>query len=131
MNNTIELSQEKEESVNSIPVQSSKEFNVVQIQKFQEILRILNQYYNTINSKKSETQKNRDRIQKENPENVILKVRKFGSYEYLIDAEIKNVVRDTWIHFDGIAEERKIMDDRGITEHPIFKIECLEDIYNM
>lgn len=127
--NTIELSQEKQESINSIPVESFKEFNVIQIKKFQEILRILNQYYNTINyNNKSQTQVNRDRIEKENPENVILKVRKFGSYEYLIDAEIKNVVRDTWIHFDGIAEERKLIKD---STHPIFKIECLEDIYNM
>lgn len=128
MNNTIELSKEKEESVNSIPVESFKEFNVVQIKKFQEILRILNQYYNTFNKEKSATQMNREKVEKENPENVILKVRKFGSYEYLIDAEIKGVVRDTWIHFDGIAEERKLVKN---PTHPIFKIECLEDIYNM
>jgi len=130
MNNTIELSQEKKESLNSIPVQSFKEFNVVQIQKFQKILKVLNQYYNTINyNKKSETQINRDRIEKENPENIILKVRKFGDHEYVVDAEIKNVVRDTWIHFDGIAQERKLVKDKP--DHPIFQIECLEDIYNM
>ena len=132
MNNTIELSQEKELAINEIPVESFKEFNVLQIQKFQEILGILNRYYNTINdNKKSETQKNRDRIEKENSENVILRVRKFGNYEYLIDAEIKNVLRDTWIHLDGIAEERNLLKDRGITNHPVFNIVSLGDIFDM
>lgn len=128
MNNTIELPQEKQESINSIPVESLKEFNVVQIKKFQEILGILNRYHNVFSKEKSVTQINREKVEKENPENIILKVRKFGNNEYVIDAEIKGVVRDTWIHIDGIAEERKLIKDPS---HPIFKIECLEDIYNM
>lgn len=132
MNNTIELSQEKQESLNSIPVESFKEFNVVQIQKFQKILSVLNRYHNAMMFKsqsKSQTQISREKIEKENPENLIVKVRKFGDHEYVVDAEIKNVVRDTWIHVDGIAQERKLVKDKP--DHPIFKIECLEDIYNM
>ena len=37
--------------------------------------------------------------------------------------------QDSWIHIDGIFEERKIMTEKGNLDHPVFKIVCLTDLY--
>jgi hypothetical protein len=109
----------------------TKEFNELQIVELQKIIRVLNRYYNSFNKEKSVSQSFRELVEQSKPENLKVEVRKFGNYEYLISAEIVNRGKDSWIHMDGISEERKTFIAKGITEHPVFKIVCLEDIFNM
>jgi hypothetical protein len=110
----------------------TKEFNQVQIEKLQEIIRILNQYYNSFNGKeKSVSQTFREYVEKESFENLKIVVRKINNYEYIISAEILHRGKDSWIHIDGITEERNLLKDRGITNHPVFNIVSLGDIFDM
>ena len=60
-------------------------------------------------------------------------VKKFGNYEYLIYSEIKEngekVRSDTWIHIDGIGEERDLFTSKDILTHPVHNILCMRDLY--
>jgi|JI10StandDraft_1071094.scaffolds.fasta_scaffold245774_1 hypothetical protein len=35
---------------------------------------------------------------------------------------------DSWIHVDGISQERILMKEKGILKHPVFNIISLQDI---
>ena len=109
----------------------TKEFNQVQIIELQKIIKILNRYYNSFNKEKSVSQSFRELVEQSQPENLKIEVRKFGNYEYLISAEILHRGKDSWIHMDGISEERKTFIEKGITDHPVFKIVSLGDIFDM
>lgn len=53
-------------------------------------------------------------------------------YEYRVVVKIKfknKVIRKSWIHLDGIAEERKLHGARGNFTHPVFEIPCASDIF--
>jgi hypothetical protein len=109
----------------------TKEFSEVQIIELQKIIKVLNRYYNSFNKEKTVSQSFRELVEETQPENLKISVRKFGSYEYLISAEILHRGNDSWIHMDGISEERKIMLEKGITNHPVFSIVSLGDIFDM
>jgi hypothetical protein len=103
--------------------------------EFQNILRILNRYYDAFSSDKdkTETQKFREEASLIQPEKLEFFVKKFGNYEYLIYSEIKEngekVRSDTWIHIDGIGEERDLFTSKDILTHPVHNILCMRDLY--
>ena len=51
-------------------------------------------------------------------------LKKFGSFG---SEESKRM--DSWIHIDGIAQERIFMKEKGKLEHPVFKITSLDDLF--
>ena len=70
-------------------------------------------------------------------ENINLRIflKKFGVYEFLIVVEITQPTQeelslfplstkkmDSWIHIDGVSQERVYMKEKGRLEHPVFKI---------
>lgn len=106
-----------------------KEISKVEdVKKFQNILGVLNRYYTQF-SEKSSTQIFRELIASSSPEAVKLSLKKFGEYEYLIKAEVGDK-SESWIHIDGIAEERKTHASNNNLYHPVFEITCLTDIFN-
>jgi hypothetical protein len=109
----------------------TKEFSQVQIIELQKIIKILNRYYNSFNKEKSVSQSFRELVEQTQPENLKIEVRKFGNYEYLISAEIVNRGKDSWIHMDGISQERDELRKREILNHPVFSIVSLGDIFDM
>ena len=119
------------ENLNLETSTTEKEFNELQIVELQKIIKVINRYYNSFNEEKSVSQSFRELVEKTEPENLKISVRKFGIYEYVISAEILHRGKDSWIHMDGISEERKLMLEKGITNHPVFKIVSLSDIFDM
>lgn len=125
---------EKQKSMDSIPG-IWKKITPNGLLEFQNILRILNRYYDAFSQDKikTETQKFREEISILSIERLDLYVKKFGKYEYLIYCEVReNLERlksDTWIHIDGIAEERDVFIEKDNSTHPVFNIFCMKDIY--
>ena len=99
-----------------------------QIKAFQRILGVLNRYYSDF-GKKSESLTFRELVEKSNTDDVEIQIKKFGGYEYLIKATV-GTLSDSWIHLDGIGEEREIHTSTNNLGHPVFSIVCLGDIYN-
>jgi len=102
---------------------------------FQHILRVLNRYYENRETSKQLGQSHlfRKRLTEESESNIQIFIKKFGNYEYLIHAELQStkqsLEKDTWIHIDGISEEREQLQKEGITEHPLFSILGIGDLY--
>lgn len=125
---------EKQKSMDSIPGEWKK-ISPSGILEFQNILRILNRYYDAFSQdkNKSDTQKFREEISYLPGINLECYVKKFGKYEYLVYCEIREnlerVKSDTWIHIDGIAEERDLLKEKDIINHPVNNIYCMKDIY--
>lgn len=118
-------------SVNLEEVESSKEWVKLtpkKVVEFKGILKVLGKYYNAISSDatKSKGQIFRDNLSVAEGGSIYLK--KFGNYEYLVFAKIGEE-HDTWIHMDGISEEREQFTAKGIKEHPVFNITCVGDLY--
>jgi hypothetical protein len=124
----------KQKSMEAIPGEWKK-LNSKGILEFQNITRILNRYYTafTAEEKKTNTQKFREEISYSNPDNLEIFAKKFGVYEYLIYCEIQEnnekIKSDTWIHIDGIAEERDVFMKKEILSHPVYNIVCMLDIF--
>lgn len=103
--------------------------------EFQNILRILNRYYDAFNAskEKSATQKFREDVSLLPDSKVEIYTKKFGKYEYLMYCEVvedgERSRSDTWIHIDGIAEERDVLHEKTIESHPVYNIVCMRDIF--
>ncbi|WP_246047525.1 LIC_13246 family protein [Leptospira ilyithenensis] len=101
-------------------------------EEFQHILRVLNHYYETCNIQNTKLQKFRQAL----VESPIAKIRvflsKIGDYEYYVSACIleSSFPTNTWIHIDGISEERSRMVLIGNLEHPVFSITSLGDLFS-
>lgn len=113
-----------------------KEINSTMKPEFQRIVAVLNKYYDASQPKSTVNQASqfRKNLVRQNPESFRIYLKKFGSYEFLVHAEIlaenKNSSEaDTWIHIDGIQEERDQLSKQGIESHPVFQIVGLTDIY--
>ncbi|WP_061254493.1 LIC_13246 family protein [Leptospira interrogans] len=55
-----------------------------------------------------------------------------GKHVFQIYAEIveENEFRhENWIHVDGIQEARDVFESQGDLTHPVFTINCLNDVY--
>ena len=93
--------------------------------EFQAIIHILNRYYSLNNGVKNEF---REKLVLSNSENFSVKLKAMAGNSFSVLVELNNVL-ETWIHLDGIVEERKTMTEKGNLEHPVFKIVCLTDLY--
>lgn len=104
-------------------------------ESFKHIVLILQRYYKMnpiIDTKNSIAFNFREEIVRTDIEALRIFLKKFGEYEFLVVVEIKKVdVKDTdsWIHVDGITQERIICKQKGIKEHPVFRIKSLADLY--
>ncbi|HNN05766.1 MAG TPA: hypothetical protein PKN56_19560 [Leptospiraceae bacterium] len=102
--------------------------------EFQGILKVLNRFYEAVaEDRKNDSHRFRKSLEKENTEKFRIFLRKFGKYEFLVYAEIRDTETgsrsDSWIHIDGIAEEREQLRKKGNHDHPVFSISCLTDLY--
>lgn len=99
------------------------------VSEFQKIVNVLNRYYEAFAKKDeiSDTQKFRKFICTVPSTDLKVQVKKFGEFEFLIKAE-SGERSDSWIHVDGIAEERKGLQNSN-PNHPVFGITCLSDLY--
>ena len=93
--------------------------------EFQAIIHIVNKYYALNNGVKNEF---REKLVLSNSENFSVKLKAMAGNSFSVLVELNNVL-ETWIHLDGIVEERKTMTEKGNLEHPVFKIVCLTDLY--
>ncbi|WCL50205.1 LIC_13246 family protein [Leptospira sp. GIMC2001] len=105
--------------------------------EFFHILTVLNNYYEAKDSqfaRSNDSQNFRKNLVKQKENDVSIYIKKFGDYEFLVHAEIHNnqeeKQNDTWVHIDGIAEEKNSLQKNGVTEHPIFHIVGLSDIFH-
>ena len=92
--------------------------------EFQAIIHILNRYY-SLNGVKNEF---REKLVLSNSESFTVKLKAMAGNAFSVLVELNNVL-ETWIHLDGIVEERKTMTEKGNLDHPVFKIVCLTDLY--
>lgn len=104
--------------------------------EFLRIVKILNRYYESQSMGNTRDRSNhfRKSLESKDPGHVSVYLKKFGNYEFLVCAEIleKNptsAIQETWIHIDGIQEERDSLEKQGIKSHPIYEIVGLNDIY--
>jgi hypothetical protein len=123
--------------------------------EFKNIVQILNRFYNLSPTKGHPTPAHIFREEIVITENKDLRIflKQFGTYEFLIvveisfqpkektnssfekETEIKENLfpeqrrkMDSWIHVDGISQERILMKEKGILKHPVFNITSLQDI---
>ena len=93
--------------------------------EFQAIIHIVNKYYALNNGVKNEF---REKLVLANSESFTVKIKSLMGNSFSVLVELNNVL-ETWVHIDGIVEERKIMTEKGNLDHPVFKIVCLSDLY--
>jgi hypothetical protein len=103
---------------------------------FLHIVRIVNLYYSTNTSrvKPTESYLFRERFARTSTDKVSIYIKKIGTYEFLIQAAIaadENLrgESDVWLHVDGIKQERDELVEKGVTEHPVFSIVCMTDLF--
>ena len=94
--------------------------------EFQNIVSVLNRYY-ALNTK-SPLNEFREKLVLEKPENLSIRLKAITENSFSVLVEMNNVL-ETWVHIDGIFDERKIMTEKGNLGHPVFKIVCLTDLY--
>ncbi|TDY71336.1 hypothetical protein CLV96_0298 [Leptospira meyeri] len=102
-------------------------FNIEEKNRFQSILKILNNYYKQ-NSKNDVHSEKRERIAHFKPDKFTLMVKYLGDFSYEINCESEEI-NYSWIHIDSISDERIRIKELGIQDHPIFEIDCLGDIF--
>lgn len=101
---------------------------------FKHIVHILNRYYDLCPSASHPSPAHLFREELVRTENESLRIfmKKFGRFEMLVVVEIhteQGKKMDSWIHIDGISQEREMMAERGKTDHPVFKIVSMLDIF--
>lgn len=113
-----------------------KEISPEKKPEFINIVRVLNRYYEANSPRDTENNSNRFRrkLEEAPQDSVRVFLKKFGEYEFLVHVEMKNgrpkkSETDTWIHIDGIQEERDSLKKKGIEDHPVYHIIGLTDIF--
>lgn len=111
---------------------TTKNLTETQIVEFQKILGVLNRYYNILSSKdkqpKSSSVLFREKLEKTTASETVVSLSKINKYDYHIKASIGDENAE-WVHVDGIQEERDQLAEKNITEHPVYNITCLTDLY--
>lgn len=99
--------------------------------EFLHILRILNHYYEMQSQTKNHLYEFRRQLVDSPPQKIQIFLSKIGKYEYFVKASLASGSGDfeTWVHIDGIAEERDNLKVIGKIDHPVFSITCLTDLY--
>lgn len=99
---------------------------------FQHILNVLNKYYESINKTDNTLLEFRKNLCKKKKSEFDVYLKKIDKYVFLTQIKLKNIPIDTnhkWIHIDGIEEEKDKFKSLGNTDHPVFSIVCLTDIF--
>ncbi|MCW7479562.1 LIC_13246 family protein [Leptospira kanakyensis] len=103
---------------------------VTKKEEFLHILRILNHYYEMRGETKSKQFAFRRTLADSPTDGVQIFFSQIGPFEYQVACRILPEEHlETWIHIDGIAEERERLKQIGNTEHPVFSLVCLGDLY--
>ncbi|TGK86298.1 hypothetical protein EHQ23_07795 [Leptospira bourretii] len=103
---------------------------VTKKEEFLHILRILNHYYEMRGETKSKQYAFRRHLADSSPESVQIFFSRLGPFEYQVACRVLPEEQvETWIHIDGIAEERERLKQIGNTEHPVFSLVCLGDLF--
>ncbi len=103
-------------------------------EEFQKILSVLNRYYHNSKENLTDSQIFREKVALVGQENLRIFLKKFGKYEFFITAKIleqEKWIQDSWIHVDGIQEERDQLKRKGLLNHPVFSITCVSDLYKI
>jgi hypothetical protein len=95
-------------------------------EEFIKMTNVLNKFYSL--HKETEDLKVRKELCKEPLKSLTIKVNHIRNYEFMVTMKSKNV-ESTWIHVDGIMEERDSLKEKGFLDHPVFNIICLTDLY--
>ena len=98
---------------------------------FKKILHSLNKCYSLMNQKKTSCQDFREEVVLTENENLDIFIKRFGEYEFFIGVKIytkKGSKFDSWIHIDGVSQERNIMNEVG-QEHKVFELPCMTDLF--
>lgn len=103
--------------------------------EFQSIIAVLNRYYNLNPPKNhpSSAYRFREELVIASLDSIRVFIKRYGQYEYLIAVEIlqeSNKKMDSWIHIDGIQQERDELKSKNVVEHPVFNIFCISDLYS-
>lgn len=100
-----------------------------QVEDFQKMLKVLVRFYDAVLSEREEKNESHEfrkaLSEMTDTKKVEIYLRKFGKYEYLVYADV-NGETESWIHVDGIAEEREQLKGK---DHPVHTIVCMSDIY--
>lgn len=91
--------------------------------EFLRILKVLNHYYEM----KGERDEFRKSLESISEDQIILEVSKLGKFEYQVTASVKDGESQTWIHIDGISEERERF--AKFPEHPVFSLTSMGDLF--
>jgi hypothetical protein len=99
--------------------------------EFLHILRILNHYYEMQSQTKNELYLFRRNLVERPPEQIRIFFSKIGTYEFFVSVSqsLDLDALKTWLHMDGIAEERERFREIGNMDHPVFSITCLSDLF--
>lgn len=99
--------------------------------EFLHILRILNHYYEMRGQTRNDLYSFRQKLVESPPDSITIYLAKIGPYEYFVRGSLERnfEASESWIHIDGIAEERDKFRDLGNLEHPVFSITCLGDLF--
>ncbi|MDZ4726008.1 MAG: hypothetical protein SH817_07615 [Leptospira sp.] len=99
--------------------------------EFLHILRILNHYYESGAKIKNPLYQFRKDLVELPPKSIRIFLASIGKFEYFVQAsktpDLEN--RESWVHIDGISEERMRLRELGNLDHPVFSITCLGDLY--
>jgi hypothetical protein len=101
---------------------------------FKHTVNIMNRYYSLHPSANHPTPTHlfREELVRTESESLRIFMKKFGRFEIFVVVEIhtgQGKKMDSWIHIDGISQEREMMTERGNTDHPVFKIVSMLDIF--
>lgn len=99
-------------------------------ERFQRIVLILHRFYELTSSGKREGADFKERFGKTKSKDVQIRLKKIGNWEYHVTCSIGNHEEDNWIHVDGIKEERDALIKEGISDHPVFEIDCVSDLFD-
>lgn len=106
-------------------------------QDFIQIIKLMQSMYKKTAMEKTVGFQFRENLVKYSVDKLSLVVKYIGQYDYQISAWVEDETlplelrQQSWIHCDGIKEERdKYSDGVGERSHPVFSINCLTDIYN-
>jgi hypothetical protein len=102
--------------------------------EFQKILRTMIRYYeyNSEIGNESPTHVFRKEVTDLDPSQFRVYLKRYSDYEYLIYTEkttTNSVESGVWIHIDGIRKEKEDLLMQGITNHPVFHIVSMSDLY--
>ncbi|MEM7182211.1 MAG: hypothetical protein AAF518_14950 [Spirochaetota bacterium] len=103
-------------------------------EEFLDIIRVLNRYYamNPSTDHPNDSFRFREKMLASPREEVKIYMKRFGEYEFLITVKINDGKKESvesWIHVDGIQQERDELDQESQKSNPVFTITCISDLF--